>query len=85
MIGVSNGTSKQTRVSTTVWLTESVDRALRRNLCQNKVDLVIDYLIQRSLIPRYVVAEHDHNPWAVTHPDLHHSNIIVDEHFNIKG
>ena len=37
------------------------------------------------MVPRYVVAEHDHSPWVVTHPDLHHGNIIIDKDFNIKG
>ena len=83
--GVPDDTPKHTPVSTTVWLTESIDRGLRRNLRQKNTSTVIDYLIQRSMIPRYTVPEHVHSPWVFMHPDLHNANIIIDDDYNIKG
>jgi len=82
---VPDGTPKHTPVTTTVWLIESIDRALRRNFRRKNTSMAIDYLIQRSMIPRYVVSEHEHSPWVVMHPDLHNANIIIDEDYNIKG
>ena len=83
--GVPDGTLRYTSVSTTIWLTESIDRALRCNLRQSKTELVIDYLIERSMIRQYVVKEYEHSPWVMVHPDLHHANIIIDDEFNILG
>lgn len=84
-IGVPNGTPKGTPVTTTTWLTESVDRGLRRSVRQNKSGDAIDYLIQRSMVPKHIVPEYDDSPWVVVHGDLHNGNIIVDEEFNIRG
>lgn len=36
------------------------------------------------MVPRYVVAEYENNPWVFIHGDLHNGNIIVDEEYNIK-
>ena len=41
--------------------------------------------MQRSMIARYVVAEHDESPWVFVHGDLHNGNIIVDDELNICG
>ncbi|KNG82932.1 hypothetical protein ANOM_007954 [Aspergillus nomiae NRRL 13137] len=83
--GVPDGTPKGTQVSTSVWLTESVDRGIRRTLRRQDYSTAIDYLIQRSMIPRYVVAQHENCPWVFVHVDLHNDNIIIDEEYNIKG
>ncbi|KAE8331516.1 hypothetical protein BDV39DRAFT_201166 [Aspergillus sergii] len=83
--GVPDGTPKGTQVSTSVWLTESVDRGIRRTLHRHDYSTAIDYLIQRSMIPRYVVPEHENSPWVFVHVDLHNDNIIIDEEYNIKG
>lgn len=83
--GVPDGTPKHTPVTTTTWLTESVDRGLRRCFRRNVCGSAIDYLIQRSMVPRYVVPEYDNSPWVVLHGDLHSGNIIVDENFNLRG
>lgn len=83
--GVPDCTPKHTPVSTTTLLTESIDRALRRNLRQRKTALVVDYLIERSMIPHYVITQYEHSPWVVVHSDLHHANIIIDDEFNILG
>lgn len=80
-----DGTPKGTQVSTSVWLTESVDRGIRRTLRRQDYSTAIDYLIQRSMIPRYVVAQHENCPWVFVHVDLHNDNIIIDEEYNIKG
>ena len=68
-----------------MWLTESVDRALHQGLRQKNTSTVIDYLILRSLIPRFVVPEHEHSPWVAMHPDIHNANITIDDEYNIKG
>ena len=80
-----DGTPRGQPVTTTVWLTESVDRGLRRTFRGDKRSDPIDYLIQRSMIPRYVVPEYENKPWVFVHGDLHNGNIIVDEEFNICG
>jgi aminoglycoside phosphotransferase (APT) family kinase protein len=82
---VPDGTPKDTAVTASRWLTESVDRALRRSFRRNLCDLAIDYLIQRSMVSRYVVPEYNDSPWVVVHGDLHNDNIIIDDEFNIQG
>ncbi len=73
-------------VSTTTWLTECVDRALVRNINDGSdVFLIIDHLIQRSIIPEFVVSQYDNAPWVLMHGDLHSGNLIVDEDLNLKG
>ncbi|RDL30699.1 uncharacterized protein BP5553_10044 [Venustampulla echinocandica] len=85
LYGVPDGTPKNTPVSTVVWLTESIDRALRRHLRQKKTSIVIDNLIQRSMVAQYVVPEHNTSYWAAIHPDLHSTNIIADKDWKITG
>jgi hypothetical protein len=67
--GVPDGTPKDTPVTRTTWLTESVDRGLchafRRNMC----DTEIGHLIQWSMVPCYVVLEYENSPWVVVEPD----------------
>ncbi|KAI9669571.1 MAG: hypothetical protein M1817_004614 [Caeruleum heppii] len=83
--GVPDGTPENMPVSTSVWLTESINRPLRRHLRQNKTSMVVANLIQRSMVPSYVVPEHNTSHWAVLHPDLHSANLIVDKDWNITG
>jgi aminoglycoside phosphotransferase (APT) family kinase protein len=37
------------------------------------------------MIPRYVVAEVDQDPWVLYHPDLHAANFIIDDDYNVLG
>ncbi|KAK2765227.1 hypothetical protein FQN54_008926 [Arachnomyces sp. PD_36] len=83
--GAPAGTPENTPVSTTIWLTESIDRPIRRNLRQKKTPMVIDNLIQRSMVSQYVMPEHENSYWAAIHPDLHSDNIVVDDEWNIIG
>ena len=83
--GVPAGYPGDTACSTVTWLTESIDRAIRRSLHCEDTTKVIENLIQRSKVPQYVVDLHNHSHWAVFHPDLHSGNIIVDGDWNIKG
>ncbi|KAI9841307.1 MAG: hypothetical protein M1837_000793 [Sclerophora amabilis] len=85
LYGVPDGAPKTTPVSTTAWLTESIDRPLRRHLRQKKVSLVVDNLIQRSMVASYVVPEHNTSHWTVIHPDMHSANLIVDKDWTITG
>jgi hypothetical protein len=82
--GVPDVTLKDTPVTATGCLTESVARSLRRAYRRNMCDTAIDYLIQRSTVLRYVVLECENSPWVVVHGDLHNGNIIVDEDFNLR-
>lgn len=84
-IGVPDGTPCDTGVSTTVWLTESVDRGIRRSLRQRNCSNTIDYLIQRSMISKHVVGKLENSPWVVIHPDLYQGNIIADSEDKISG
>jgi hypothetical protein len=40
--------------------------------------MVVDNLIQRSMVAQYVVPEHNTSYWVANHPDIHNGNIIVD-------
>lgn len=69
-----------------MWLTESVDRAIRRSLGNtDDIDVTIDYLIQRAMVPEMVVKEFDHAPWVLVHDYLHSGNLIVDDDLHIIG
>ena len=83
--GVPHGMLVGKSVTTTAWLTESVDRCLRRYLRCGKYSAAIDYLIQRSMISHYVVAEFEESPWVVVHGDLHNGNILVDKDYDVCG
>ena len=72
-------------MSTGVWLTESIDRALRRSFQAADLDTIIANLVKRSLVSDMVVADHNNAPWVLTHIDLPGGNIMVDKEFNIKG
>lgn len=47
--------------------------------------MVIDNLIQRSMIDRYVLPEYNSSHWAVVHPDIHCANLLVDKDWKITG
>jgi hypothetical protein len=85
LLGVPSGTPPGEAVSTEVWLTESIDRALHRNFQSGDVDTIIAYLIKRSMVSDMVAWDYNNAPWVLTHIDLHGGNIIVDKEFNIKG
>ena len=74
-------------ISTTFqWLTESVDRALLRNLKSGgDSDVVIEYLIQRGMVGQFVLEEYNNAPWVLMHCDLHGGNLIVDNDLKLKG
>ncbi|KAI5777191.1 hypothetical protein EDC01DRAFT_597930, partial [Geopyxis carbonaria] len=76
--GVPAGTPPHTPVSTTAWLTTSVDRLLKRCLARRAPRDAIYALIARSMVPRHVAAKHEHSAWVVCHGDLHGGNIIID-------
>ena len=67
--------------------TESVDRVLRRafNGHDLKGESVIDYLVQRTLVPQFIVDEYDNSAWVFMHCDLHNNNLIIDDEFNLQG
>ncbi|KAL1960300.1 hypothetical protein VTO42DRAFT_8260 [Malbranchea cinnamomea] len=83
--GVPEGTPDDMPISATEWLIESIDRGIRRSLRRGNVSDAIDYLIQRALVPAYVVPEFDDTPWVVMHGNLRYDSILVDEDYNIRG
>lgn len=86
-LGIPEGTPRGRRVSASRWVTESVDRVLRRAFDGHNLHgaNIVDYLLQRSLVPLYIVDEYDNAPWVLMHCDMHHNNIITDDGFNLKG
>jgi hypothetical protein len=63
-IGIPKNMPQSTSVSTSIWLLESVDRALRRNLDSHNpsIDVIIVCLIQRAMVPDMIVPEFDDAP-----------------------
>lgn len=84
-LGLPDGVQNGTQISTSTWLTESVDRGLRRSLHRKDYSMVVDYLIQRSMVPKHVDTAHENSPWVFIHGDLHNGNIMIDQDFNITG
>jgi hypothetical protein len=69
-----------------IWLTESLDRGLRRTLKgTGKWGNAINYLIMRSMISDYA-AEYDHYPGVgFAHGDLNAHNIMRNDDFHLTG
>lgn len=69
-----------------VWLTESLDRGLRRTLTGNaRWGNAIDYLIMRSMIPKYAFELDRYSSIGFTHGDLNAHNIMRNEDFRLTG
>lgn len=68
------------------WLTESLDRGVRRTLSgEARWGDPIDYLIMRSMIPAYA-SEFDHyTEVGVAHGDLNARNIMRSDDFHLTG
>ncbi|EEQ87076.2 uncharacterized protein BDCG_02196 [Blastomyces dermatitidis ER-3] len=67
------------------WLTESLDRALRRTLSgMAKWGNAVDYLIIRSMIPSYAKWD-TYMDLGFAHGDLNPYNIMIDEKFQLTG
>lgn len=83
--GVRKDIPHDSPVNATEWLTESIDRGIRRSLKKRRYSDVIDYLIQRAMVPAFVEPECDNAPWVFMHGNLRYDNILVDENYNIQG
>ncbi|KAJ5109392.1 hypothetical protein N7456_006067 [Penicillium angulare] len=69
-----------------VWLTESLDRGLRRTLSGTaRWGNAIDYLIMRSMIPDYAADLDKYSGFGFTHGDLHAHNIMRSDDFHLTG
>lgn len=69
-----------------VWLTESLDRALRRTLSGTaRWGNAVDYLIMRSMIPDYADEFDGYSGFGFTHGDLNAHNIMRNDDFDLTG
>ena len=69
-----------------VWLTESLDRGLRRNLARTaRWGDPINYLIMRSMIPSYSAGLDEYTDIGFAHGDLNAHNIMIDNDFQLMG
>lgn len=69
-----------------VWLTESLDRGLRRTLTGTaRWGNAMDYLIMRSMIPSYAAEFDKYTGVGFTHGDLNAHNIMKSDDFHLTG
>ncbi|GIJ99200.1 hypothetical protein Aspvir_001326 [Aspergillus viridinutans] len=69
-----------------LWLTESLDRGLRRTLRGTaRWGNAIDYLIMRSMIPNYAAEFDKYAGIGFTHGDLNAHNIMKNDEFYLTG
>lgn len=67
------------------WLTDSLDRALRRTLSGTaRWGDAVDYLIMRSMIPSYAKWG-GYMEFGFAHGDLNSHNIMIDANFQLTG
>lgn len=72
--------------SYSVWLSQSLDRGLRRTLNGTaRWGDPIDYLIMRSMIPEYTVGLDKYTAIGFSHGDLNTFNVMRDEDFHLTG
>jgi hypothetical protein len=83
--GIPRGTAETPPSSAAAWLTEMVDRGIRRSLREGKTSRVIQRLIQQSMVSDLVVTMFNHSPWVSLHPDLQAANIIINKEWDIVG
>ncbi|RDW58926.1 uncharacterized protein DSM5745_11132 [Aspergillus mulundensis] len=68
------------------WLTESLDRGLRRTLKGTaRWGNAINYLIMRSMIPDYAAEYDQYSGLGFTHGDLNAHNIMKSDQFHLTG
>lgn len=68
------------------WLTESLDRGLRRTLAGTaKWGDAINYLIMRSMIPAYAAEYDEYTDVGFAHGDLNARNVMRNNDFQLTG
>lgn len=68
------------------WLAQSLDRGLRRTLAGTaQWGQAIDYLIMRSMIPKYAADLDMHTNVSYAHGDMNALNFMVDSEFRLTG
>ncbi|KAL2813134.1 hypothetical protein BJX63DRAFT_421429 [Aspergillus granulosus] len=68
------------------WLTESLDRGLRRTLRGTaRWGSAINYLIMRSMIPDYAAEYDEYSGIGFAHGDLNAYNIMKSDEFHLTG
>lgn len=84
-ITVPPALTSETKISYSCWLTESLDRALKRTLNGTaRWGHAIDYLIMRSMIPEYAGFDL-YTEIGFDHGDLNASNVLIGEEFELTG
>ncbi|KAL5356848.1 hypothetical protein BJX96DRAFT_143493 [Aspergillus floccosus] len=69
-----------------VWLTESLDRGLRRTLTGTaRWGNAVNYLIMRSMISKYAAAYDKYAGIGFAHGDLNAHNIMKSDNFHLTG
>ncbi|KAJ5083023.1 hypothetical protein N7532_012066 [Penicillium argentinense] len=68
------------------WLTDSIDRGLRRTLSGDaRWGDAMDYLIMRSMVAYYSIAVDEYTQIGIAHGDLSTHNIMVDSSLRVTG
>ncbi|KAJ5567163.1 hypothetical protein N7535_006469 [Penicillium sp. DV-2018c] len=68
------------------WLTQSLDRGLRRTLTGTaRWGDATDYLIMRSMIPEYAAEFDKYIGVGFAHGDLNAFNVMINDDFNLTG
>lgn len=69
-----------------VWLTQSLDRGLRRTLTGTaRWGNAVDYLIMRSMIPNYAAEFDQYTGLGFAHGDLNAHNVMKGDDFHLTG
>ncbi|KAJ6021254.1 hypothetical protein N7540_006758 [Penicillium herquei] len=72
--------------SYSAWLTDSLDRGLRRTLNGTaRWGDAVDYLIMRAMIPEYAAEVDSYSDFGFTHGDLNAHNIMRSDEFYLTG
>ncbi|KAJ0423338.1 hypothetical protein BJY00DRAFT_279031 [Aspergillus carlsbadensis] len=83
---VPSALAQEKSCSYSTWLTESLDRGLRRTLNGTaRWGDAINYLIMRSMIPDYAAEYDELSGVGFTHGDLNAHNIMTSDEFHLTG
>ncbi|KAF4211368.1 hypothetical protein CNMCM8980_004357 [Aspergillus fumigatiaffinis] len=83
---IPSGLAQEKSCLYSTWLTESLDRGLRRTLRGTaRWGNAINYLIMRSMIPDYAAEYDKYTGIGFTHGDLNAHNIMKSDEFHLTG
>lgn len=85
-VPIPSDVAQERSCSYSVWLTQSLDRGLRRTLNGTaRWGDAIDYLIMRSMIPGYGAELDKYTGIGFAHGDLNAYNIMKNDDFHLTG